>query len=175
MIVLDANPDVASKGKLFKAAWAERYAGVIDYRPNHKLSDVDMRTNTLKFDFNDDVKADVLNVIPPMGAGNIARTAGLTTVDNRWCEVNFLTFKSLAHPKVHVLGDAIQGAPSMPKSGHMANQHGKTCAAAVVAMLTGQEVPSDPVYANTCYSYVSADVVVHVASVHPTTQRRKPC
>jgi sulfide dehydrogenase [flavocytochrome c] flavoprotein chain len=90
VIVLDANPDVASKGKLFKAAWAERYAGVIDYRPNHKLSDVDMRTNTLKFDFNDDVKADVLNVIPPMGAGNIARTAGLTTVDNRWCEVNFI-------------------------------------------------------------------------------------
>ena len=73
------------------------------------------------------MKADVLNVIPEMRAGTIARTAGLTTLDNRWCEVDFLTFESVAQKNVHVLGDSIQGAPGMPKSGHMANQHGKTC------------------------------------------------
>ena len=137
------------------------------------MIDVDVQTKTLKFDFNDDMKADVLNVIPEMRAGTIARTAGLATLDNRWCEVDFLTFESKAQKNVHVLGDSIQGAPGMPKSGHMANQHGKTCAAAVVAMMTGQEVPSSPVYANTCYSFVTPDEVVHVASVHSYDVEKK--
>ena len=166
VLILDANDDVTSKGALFKKAWAERYAGIIEYRPKHQLVDVDTTNRTMKFEFNDDLKADVLNVIPPMRAGDIAFKAGLATANQRWCEVDFLTFESKAAKNVHVLGDAIQIAPAMPKSGHMANQHGKTCAAAVVALLTGQAVNQTPVYNNTCYSFVSAKDVVHVASVH---------
>jgi NADPH-dependent 2,4-dienoyl-CoA reductase/sulfur reductase-like enzyme len=166
VLILDANDDVTSKGALFKKAWAERYPGLIEYRPKHNLIDVDVATRTLKFDFNDDLQANVLNVIPPMRAGDVAVKAGLATANQRWCEVDFLTFESKAAKNVHVLGDAIQIAPAMPKSGHMANQHGKTCAAAVVALLTGQSVNPTPVYNNTCYSFVSAKEVVHVASVH---------
>ena len=77
-----------------------------------------------------------------------------------------MTFESKAAKNIHVLGDSIQIAPAMPKSGHMANQHGKTCAAAVVALLTGKAVNAMPIYNNTCYSFVSAEDVVHVASVH---------
>jgi len=166
VLILDANDDVTSKGALFKKAWAERYAGMIEYRPKHQLVDVDAASGTLKFEFNDDLKASVLNVIPPMRAGDIAFKAGLATANQRWCEVDFLTFESKAAKNVHVLGDAIQIAPAMPKSGHMANQHGKTCAAAMVALLTGQSVNPSPVYNNTCYSFVSAKEVVHVSSVH---------
>ncbi len=106
------------------------------------------------------------NVLPDMRAGNIAVKTGLATANARWCEVDFLTFESKAQKNIHVLGDAIQIAPLMPKSGHMANQHGKTCAAAVVALLNGQEPLANPLYANTCYSFVTAKDVVHVASVH---------
>ena len=166
VLILDANDDVTSKGALFKKAWAERYKGIIEYRSKHKVTDVDAAANTLKFEFNDDVKADVLNVIPGMRAGDIAVNAGLATANKRWCEVDFLTFESKAAKNVHVLGDSIQIAPGMPKSGHMANQHGKTCAAAVVALLTDQPVNTLPIYNNTCYSFVSAEEVVHVASVH---------
>jgi len=166
VLILDANDDVTSKGALFKKAWAERYAGIIEYRPKHQLVDVDANSRTLKFEFNDDLKANVLNVIPPMRAGDIAFKTGLATANQRWCEVDFLTFESKAAKNVHVLGDAIQIAPAMPKSGHMANQHGKTCAAAVVALLTGQTVNQTPVYNNTCYSFVSDKEVVHVSSVH---------
>ena len=56
--------------------------------------------------------------------------------------------------------------PGMPKSGHMANQHAKVCAAAIIALLTGHEVNPSPVIANTCYSYIDDKEVVHVASVH---------
>lgn len=166
VLILDANDDVTSKGPLFKKAWAERYKGMVEYRPKHNVTDVDAATNTLKFEFNDDLKASVLNVIPDMRAGDIAVNAGLATANKRWCDVDFLTFESKAAKNVHVLGDAIQIAPAMPKSGHMANQHGKTCAAAVVALLTGQTVNPMPIYNNTCYSFVSAEDVVHVASVH---------
>jgi sulfide dehydrogenase [flavocytochrome c] flavoprotein chain len=166
VLILDANDDVTSKGPLFKKAWAERYKGIVEYRGKHQVTDVDVATNTLKFEFNDDIKASVLNVIPGMRAGDIAVNAGLATANKRWCDVDFLTFESKVAKNVHVLGDAIQIAPAMPKSGHMANQHGKTCAAAVVALLTGQQVNTQPIYNNTCYSFVSSEDVVHVASVH---------
>jgi NADPH-dependent 2,4-dienoyl-CoA reductase/sulfur reductase-like enzyme len=173
VLILDANDDVTSKGPLFKKAWKERYEGVVEYRPKHKVVDVDAATNTLKFEFNDDVKASVLNVIPDMRAGDIAVKTGLATANKRWCEVDFLTFESVAVKNVHVLGDSIQIAPAMPKSGHMANQHGKTCAAAVVALLTGKQPNSLPIYNNTCYSFVSDEDVVHVASVHRYDAEKK--
>jgi NADPH-dependent 2,4-dienoyl-CoA reductase/sulfur reductase-like enzyme len=166
VLILDANDDVTSKGPLFKKAWADRYAGMVEYRGKHKLADVDAATNTLKFEFSDDVKATVLNVIPDMRAGDIAVKTGMATANKRWCDVDFLTFESKAVKNVHVLGDSIQVAPAMPKSGHMANQHGKTCAAAVVALLTGKQPNAMPIYTNTCYSFVSDEDVVHVASVH---------
>jgi len=166
VIILDANDDVTSKGPLFKKAWTDRYKGIVEYRGKHNAVDVDAATNTVKFEFNDDVKASVLNVIPAMRAGDIAVKTGLATANKRWCEVDFLTFESKAAKNIHVLGDSIQIAPAMPKSGHMANQHGKTCAAAVVALLTGKEPNQLPIYNNTCYSFVSSEDVVHVASVH---------
>jgi NADPH-dependent 2,4-dienoyl-CoA reductase/sulfur reductase-like enzyme len=173
VLILDANDDVTSKGALFKKVWAERYKGIVEYRPKHRLTDVDAKTQTLKFEFNDDLRAQVLNVIPSQRAGDVAVTAGLATANKRWCEVDFLSFESKAIPGVHVIGDAIQLAPGMPKSGHMANQHGKTVAAAVVALLSGRAPNDKPIYNNTCYSFVSETEVVHVASVHAYDAERK--
>ena len=173
VVIFDANDDIQSKKGLFMKAWNDHYKGMIDYRPKHRLVDVDANTNTLKFDFNDDFKATVANVIPTMRAGDIAVKTGLATANARWCEVDFLTFESKAAKNIHVLGDAIQIAPAMPKSGHMANQHGKTCAAAVVSLLMGKEPPQLPLYANTCYSFVTDKEVVHVASVHRYDAEKK--
>ncbi len=173
VLIFDANEDVTSKGPLFKKAWADRYKGIIEYLPQHTIADIDVATNTLKFEFNEDAKASVLNVLPPMRAGEIAIKTGLATANRRWCPVDFLTFESKAAKNIHVLGDSIQVAPLMPKSGHLANQHGKTCAAAVVALLTGKEVNRLPIYNNTCYSFVSDEDVVHVASVHRYDEAQK--
>jgi hypothetical protein len=43
----------------------------------------------------------------------------------------------------------------------------------VVALLSGQEPNSLPIYNNTCYSFVSANEVVHVASVHRYDAEKK--
>jgi hypothetical protein len=91
---------------------------------------------------------------------------GLANANARWCNVNFLNFESTAAKDIHVLGDSIQIAPGMPKSGHMANSHAKVVAAAVVAELAGWEVNPAPMLTNTCYSFVDGKNVIHVASVH---------
>ncbi len=166
VLILDANPDVTSKGPLFKKFWADNYAGMLEYRGGHKAVAVDARTNTVKFDVQNDVKADVLNVLPDMSAGSIAMKSGLANANNRWCNVNYQTFESTAAKDIHVIGDSVLAAPLMPKSGHMANAHGKVVAAAVVAQLAGIEVNPLPMLTNTCYSFVNDKLVVHVASVH---------
>jgi sulfide dehydrogenase [flavocytochrome c] flavoprotein chain len=166
VLILDANPDVTSKAALFKKVWAEQYAGMVEYRPQHKAVSVDAATLTVKFDVQDDVKASVLNVLPSMRAGDVAVKAGLANANGRWCGVNYQTFESTAARDIHVLGDAIQIAPAMPKSGHMANSHAKVAAAAIVAQLAGWEVNPAPMLTNTCYSFVDGKNVVHVASVH---------
>ena len=167
VLILDANPDVTSKGALFKKVWAEQYKGIVEYRGQHKLVGVDARSSTLKFEVQDDVKAGVLNVVPPQRAGLAAVQAGLANQQsNRWVGVNYQTFESTAAKDVHVIGDAIQIAPAMPKSGHMANSHAKVAAAAIVAQLSGWQANPRPLLTNTCYSFVDDKNVVHVASVH---------
>jgi sulfide dehydrogenase [flavocytochrome c] flavoprotein subunit len=168
VILLDANADVTSKGPLFKRAWADLYQGLIEYRPNSKAVDVDVRGRAVKLEF-DDMKADVLNVLPPMKAGTIA--APFITVNKRWCEVDWLTYESKAAKGVHILGDSLQIAPAMPKSGSMANAHGKVCAMAVVALVNGEAPNAAPTIINTCYSMVSDRQAVHVTSVHKYDER----
>ena len=165
VLILDANPDVTSKGPLFKKAWAELYPGMIEFRGNSKAVGVSAQTGTVRLEV-EDVRGDVLNVVPPQRAGDIAVKAGLITANNRWCGVDWRTMESAAVKGVHVLGDATLSAPLMPKSGAMANQHAKICASAVVAMINGQAPNPEPKIANTCYSYVSDDEAIHVASVH---------
>ena len=166
VLILDANEDVTSKGALFKKVWAEQYSGLIEYRPRSNVVAVDAQTKTLKIEVEDDVRADVLNVLPAMSAGAIAVNTGLANSNGRWVNVNFLNFESTAHKDIHVLGDSIQVAPAMPKSGHMANQHAKVAAAAIVAGLSDWEINPAPVLTNTCYSFVNEKQTIHVASVH---------
>ncbi|MBP8270885.1 MAG: NAD(P)/FAD-dependent oxidoreductase [Sphaerotilus sp.] len=166
VLILDGNPDVTSKGPLFKRAWKELYGDMIEYRPQHKVTAVDAKTRTVKFEVQDDVKADVLNVLPVMRAGALAVNTGLANANGRWCHVNFLNFESTAAKDIHVIGDSIQIAQGMPKSGHMANSHAKVTAAAIVAELQGLEVNPHPMLTNVCMSFVDDTHAIHVASVH---------
>jgi sulfite dehydrogenase len=164
LLVLDANPDVTSKGGLFKAAWKALYPGILEYRGNAKAVGVNAATMTVKLEV-EDVKGDVLNVVPPHRAGDIAQKAGLITTNNRWCDVDWRSMESKKVPGVHVLGDATLSAALMPKSGSMANNHAKIAAAAIIEILNGR-APADPKILNTCYSFVSQKEAIRVSSVH---------
>ncbi|MEP6609298.1 MAG: NAD(P)/FAD-dependent oxidoreductase [Burkholderiaceae bacterium] len=165
LIVLDANPDIVSKKPLFTRVFSEDYKGIVDYRVGQPVTEIEIKTNTVVTELGERVRGDVVNYIPPQRAANIARDSGLITANDRWCEVNWTTLESIKVPGVHVLGDATLSAPAMPKSGHMANQHGKAAAAAIIELLNGR-LAAPPTMANTCYSFVDDRNAVHVDSVH---------
>jgi len=165
VLVLDGNEDIVSKKGLFMAAWDQLYKGIIEYRPNQDVKQVDAAALTVRTEF-DNFKGNVINVIPPQRAGDIAQQAKLITANNRWCGVDWQTTQSVAVPGIHVIGDATLAAPAMPKSGSMANNQAKIAASAICAEMLGQPLNPQPQIVNTCYSYVSATEAVHVASVH---------
>jgi NADPH-dependent 2,4-dienoyl-CoA reductase/sulfur reductase-like enzyme len=166
VLVLDANRDVVAMGPLFKQAWQDLYGDLLEYRNHHQAVAVDARTLTVRFEVQEDVRADVLNVLPPVRAGNVARAAGLANVNARWCEVDFNSFESALAKDVYIIGDAIQAAARMPKSGQLANGHAKVAAAAIVAALRQQPLDPEPMLSNTCYYLVSPTAGMHSAAVY---------
>jgi sulfide dehydrogenase [flavocytochrome c] flavoprotein subunit len=164
LVVLDANPDITSKGGLFKKGWKDNYEGIIDYRPAKKVTEVDASKLTVLVEGLEDVKGDVVNVIPPQRAGQIAVAAGLVGDDKNWCPVNQTTFESTKQAGIHVIGDACIAGP-MPKSGYSANSEAKICAMNIVALMNGKET-TDLSGINTCYSYITDKDAVSVAAVY---------
>ena len=174
--VFDANPKIVSKGRIFAAAWDELYPGIIDYRPDSPLVEVDARSGTLSSDF-DEVIADVGNVIPPQRASSLLHDAGLVPAGASWAPVDPYDFTSTLAPDVYIIGDATDQTTvgRVPKSGFIANSMGKVAARAAVADLTGRAI-LPPSLINTCYSLVSPDEGASVGAVYgydPDTRRLK--
>ncbi|MGK9166620.1 NAD(P)/FAD-dependent oxidoreductase [Inquilinus limosus] len=164
LIVLDAK-DAFSKQRLFQAAWAALYPGLLEWVPlssGGRVTEVDPATKMLVTEF-DSHRADVANVIPPQRAGAIAQAAGVAD-QTGWCPIDPVTFESRLQPGIHVIGDAaIAGA--MPKSAFAANGQAKVCAAAVAAMLRG-ETPGEQKLVNTCYSLIAPGYGISIAGVY---------
>lgn len=168
VIILDAK-DKFSKMKLFLAGWKQHYGygtdnSMIEWvgaKDGGDVSRVDAKQMLAVA--SSKYKGDVINVIPPQKAGQIAFDADLAD-DTGWCPVNHQTFESLNHKDIYVIGDATVAAP-MPKSGYAANSQAKVCAAAVVASLNGKPAPV-PSYVNTCYSMITPEHGISVAMVY---------
>ncbi|MBF0470490.1 MAG: FAD-dependent oxidoreductase [Gammaproteobacteria bacterium] len=172
VLILDPKPAFSKKG-LFEQAWKKFYGygtdnsmitwkGTPSGSDDNVVSAVDVASKTVTTGF-DDVKADVLNIIPPQMAGKVAIDSGLAN-DKGWCPVKLKTFESTLHKNIHVIGDS-SVATGMPKSGYAANSQAKVTASAVIAMLNGQE-PGIPSYVNTCYSIAGHNHGFSVAAVY---------
>ncbi|MEN9912130.1 MAG: hypothetical protein RI956_574, partial [Pseudomonadota bacterium] len=173
ILILDANEDIQSKKALFTHEWSTTYEGMIEYQNRWELKRLNATTRTLENQFGDSITADVINIIPPMQAGIIAYKVGVVnSTDKRWCQVDWLSMESTAVKYIHILGDAVQAAPGMPKSGHIANQHGKIAASAIVELFNNR-TPLPLTIMNTCYSYVDATRAIHVASTHRFDNEQK--
>ncbi|MBP8901821.1 MAG: FAD-dependent oxidoreductase, partial [Thiobacillaceae bacterium] len=168
VLIADANDSFSKKG-LFEQAWKMHYPGMIEWvagAAGGKVVKFDAKTNTASSDFND-FKGDVVNIIPPHHAGNIAKSTGLTN-DKGWCTVDMLTMESTVHKDIYVVGDStvhgelpVYGAP---KSAHMANTQAKVAVGAIIAKINGVAAP-EPFFVNTCYSIAEKDwgfSVVHI-------------
>jgi sulfide dehydrogenase [flavocytochrome c] flavoprotein chain len=154
IIVLDANPGIVSKAALFRDVW-KTYPN-IDYRASSKVVAIDPGIREVRTEF-ERVKYDVVNLIPPQQTSPIAIQADLVVADGRWCGVNHVTYESVKHSNIHVIGDSVGGgalAIPTPKSGSVANAMGKICAIVIVQLLEDKPVPELPP-GNVCYSWVN--------------------
>ncbi|MBN1957120.1 MAG: FAD-dependent oxidoreductase [Desulfuromonadales bacterium] len=166
LIILDPHQKIASKGKLFKAAWDAYYTDVIEYRSEEIIAAVDSKKGTIST-YDKEYSADVINFIPDQKAGKLAFDLGLIPEKKLWAPVKPLNLESTLVPGVHVIGDATDSLTSgpMPKSGFVANSMGKVAAAAVVAELSGKTLPA-PSFANTCYSMVNDKEAIFITGVY---------
>ncbi|MGB5328265.1 MAG: FCSD flavin-binding domain-containing protein [Gammaproteobacteria bacterium] len=165
ILIIDANPS-HSKQAAFHEGWNKEYGNMIEWIKDTDggvITSADPGNMTLRNDFGDEYKGDVINLIPYQKAGELVETAGLTNKDG-WCTVDMGTFESAEARDVHVIGDACV-AGAMPKSGHSAASQAKNCAAAIVSMLAG-DTPPEPTYANTCYSLIGPKYGISVAAVY---------
>jgi sulfide dehydrogenase [flavocytochrome c] flavoprotein subunit len=171
IVVVDPKPKFSKEG-LFKDAWTRHYGfdsgnmtgpGMISYHKGDGIASYDAKSKTVTTASGEKIKGSVVNIIPPMHAGSIAHTAGLTSAKG-WCPVEGKTFESTIHKNIHVIGDSAIASP-LPKSGYAANSEAKVAAAAVVALLNGREAPH-PAYVNTCYSIVHPGEGISVAMVY---------
>ncbi|MBF0263863.1 MAG: FAD-dependent oxidoreductase [Gammaproteobacteria bacterium] len=164
IIAIDPKAKFSKQG-LFVQGWKKHYSlgegKMIEYRHQTAIEEIDIKTKTVVAGV-DEIKADVLNVIPAQKAGKIAFASGLTEGD--WCPVNHKTFESTKMKNVYVIGDSSVASP-MPKSGYACNSQAKVAAAAIVAALHGKDAPH-PSYVNTCYSAITPTDGISVSMVY---------
>jgi NADPH-dependent 2,4-dienoyl-CoA reductase/sulfur reductase-like enzyme len=164
LLILDAK-DTFTKDKLFLAAWRRLYPGMLEWisgSQGGRAVRVDPRAGTVHTDF-EEYRPAVGNIIPPQRAAAIARAVGLDN-GKGWCPVKASTFESTVHKDIHIIGDAAIANP-MPKSAFSANNQAKVCAAAIAALLRGEQPPT-PVLMNTCYSLVAPHYGISIAAVY---------
>jgi len=171
VLIFDANQAFA-KQSLFFEGWKKFYgygtdSSLIEWiaaDQGGELVSVDADKMTIYAgEFEDEHRADVMNIIPAHQAGIIAIESGLAD-DSGWCPVNQQTFESLLREDIHVIGDScIAGA--MPKSAYSANSQAKVCAQAVISALEGGRMV-EPSFVNTCYSLIGEDFAISVAAIY---------
>lgn len=170
LLILDSN-ERFSKQSLFQSAWDQRYGEIVEWRSasnDGRVTRVDADSMQLFTDF-EDIRADVINVVPPQKAGAIAARAGVADATG-WCPIDARDFSSTLQANVHVIGDATIAAP-MPKSAFSANAQAKICAIQIARSLAGLDVEATTL-ANTCYSFLSPDEAISVSGVYRSDQGR---
>ena len=158
IIILDAK-DTFFEQDLFQDGWNRHYGGMIEWLPGQftgGIRAVDPRRRAV-ITGSETFTGDVVNVIPPQIAGDLARQSGLAD-HTGWCPVDPDTFESQHLPGIHLVGDAISSG-AMPKSAFAANSQAKACAFAIAAALTGADRSREFLF-NTCYTFLAPDDAV---------------
>jgi NADH dehydrogenase FAD-containing subunit len=175
IIVLDANADIIVEKENFSHAFTTLYAGVVDYRPGCTVTHVDSTNRVVTYDqvvnlvpvaSQAQVRAAVLNPIPPQRAPKLLQDASLLSADptKPFAPVNVLSYQSTVDPLVHVIGDA--SLTTQPKAGHIGNQQGKTCADAILRLLSGRPMNSQVVTNSACYTPITATTATWLSAMY---------
>jgi len=164
ILVVDSSGESEALA-LFRKGWKKLYKGMVEWVDGSQQGEIvsaDAKSLSLTGRSVGTIKGDVVNLIPPQRAGDIAKIAGLVDKSG-WCPVNPLNFASTLQKDIHVIGDACIAEP-MEKTGHSASSQGKICAAAIVTELNGGTMPS-VTYSTSIYSFLGPKYAVSSAEV----------
>ena len=109
-------------------AWEDNYKGILEYRPNSELRDVDVASRTAILEF-DKVKGRRAQRRAAAACRHAGRPVGRQARQQPLGRGRLDEHGIGERQGIHILGDSTLSAPLMPKSGFMANQHGKVAAA----------------------------------------------
>lgn len=172
VLVLDAKDDF-SKRPLFQLGWDTLYPGTVEWISREKGGEVaevlDARRNRLRLQNGSRVEADLVSLVPPQRAADIAFDADLVD-ESLWCPVDPVSFESTRHRGIHVIGDACHAHP-MPKSAFSANSQAKLVALSLAAQFSGR-APPEPRLVNTCYSLLAPDYGISVGGLYGVVSGR---
>ena len=172
VLVLDAKDDF-SKRPLFQLGWDTLYPGTVEWVSREKggeLAEVlDAPRNRLRLRNGSRVQADLVSLVPPQRAADIAVEGDLAD-ESGWCPVNPASFESTRHRGIHVIGDACHAHP-MPKSAFSANSQGKLVALSLAARFSGRAPPAARLV-NTCYSLLAPDYGISVGGLYGVVSER---
>ncbi|MCU1717405.1 NAD(P)/FAD-dependent oxidoreductase [Pseudomonas sp. 5P_3.1_Bac2] len=171
LLILDSK-DSFSKQALFQQSWQQLHAQRIEWlsrAEGGRVVEVDARRRTLICEFGQRHQGNVVNLIPPQQAADIARQAGLVDRSG-WVPIHAASFQSQVHPKVYAIGDCCIAAP-MPKSAYSANAQAKVAVAALLADLAGSAPAAAPLR-NTCYSALAPGRAVSIAANYELQHQR---
>lgn len=141
LVIVDPNPLMPA----FRAGLLERYRDVVRYLDHNRVHRVDVARQTVETDL-EDIRFDEALLCPPQQAGDVVARAGLLRVapDGRgdgWADVAPRGFRSLADPRVFVIGDSVGIVSPLfghfPKTGHLAWCMGRIVAEEIAAEAAG--------------------------------------
>lgn len=166
VVVLDPNPQIMSKKPLFEAAFKDLYKDVLTYHSGVVVTGIDYDKKIVKTN-KGDFQGTLINYVPDQKAGELVFTLGLVEPGKKWASVNPKSFESTLIKDVYVIGDAIDSGPvtEMPKSGTIANATAKVVVENLVRIFNGKE-PKVPLLGNTCYSLVSENEGIWIATLY---------
>ena len=166
VVVLDPNPQIMSKKPLFEAAFKDLYKDVLTYHSGVVVTGIDYDKKIVKTN-KGDFQGTLINYVPDQKAGELVFTLGLVEPGKKWASVNPKSFESTLIKDVYVIGDAIDSGPvtEMPKSGTIANATAKVVVENLVRIFNGKE-PKVPIHGNTCYSLVSENEGIWIATLY---------
>lgn len=166
VVVLDPNPQIMSKKPLFEAAFKDLYKDVLTYHSGVVVTGIDYDKKIVKTN-KGDFQGTLINYVPDQKAGELVFTLGLVEPGKKWASVDPKSFESTLIKDVYVIGDAIDSGPvtEMPKSGTIANATAKVVVENLIRIFNGKE-PKVPILGNTCYSLVSENEGIWIATLY---------
>ena len=160
--ILDHKDGVRPIGPGFRAAFQELYKDQITYVPNAQVQSIDPFSKRIRTSAGD-MKFDHAVFMAPHQAGDLAWKAGAVGLNAQgkpsgWADVHPLMLHLKSDADVYVIGDAVGWvSPDFnfyPKSGHVANRHGRIVAAYIAERAAGRD-PQVSLPDNLCYMMVN--------------------